>query len=140
MCGVSLCFTCAVTFVSPWSALWAVAVLSTRLYKASFLRLKIHIDTPGISCLGCIICLSRRNIVLDLYGHFLLHLAFIVSARQSNPCPCNFNRTMQEWLSFGHRFMDRCMSGEQSDKKEFSPVFLQFIDCVWQVKSWSWMQ
>lgn len=67
---MSLCFTCAVTFVSPWSALWAVAVLSTRLYKASFLRLKIHIDTPGISCLGCIICLSRRNIVLDLYGHF----------------------------------------------------------------------
>eukprot|EP00794_Sanderia_malayensis_P007201 gene7201-8007_t len=38
----------------------------------------------------------------------------------------------KEWLSFGHKFIDRCglISG---DSKECSPIFSQFLDCVWQL-------
>jgi type II secretory pathway pseudopilin PulG/rhodanese-related sulfurtransferase len=40
----------------------------------------------------------------------------------------------KEWCSFGHKFCDRIghlRNASLSD--EVSPVFLQFIDCVWQV-------
>lgn len=40
----------------------------------------------------------------------------------------------KEWISFGHRFGTRM--GHGSDKhsdQDRSPVFLQFIDCVWQI-------
>ncbi|XP_068211304.1 myotubularin-related protein 6 isoform X3 [Palaemon carinicauda] len=38
----------------------------------------------------------------------------------------------KEWLSFGHKFTDRC-GHIQGDPKEVSPIFTQFIDCVWQL-------
>ncbi|KAK2563495.1 Myotubularin-related protein 8 [Acropora cervicornis] len=38
----------------------------------------------------------------------------------------------KEWLSFGHKFTDRC-GFLQSDGKETSPVFLQFLEGVWQL-------
>ncbi|KAK2565460.1 Myotubularin-related protein 2 [Acropora cervicornis] len=37
----------------------------------------------------------------------------------------------KEWISFGHRFRDRL--GHPSCPSQRSPVFLQFLDCVWQV-------
>ncbi|CAF1210148.1 unnamed protein product [Adineta steineri] len=39
----------------------------------------------------------------------------------------------KEWLSFGHKFSDRCGHTTTSDNKEQSPVFLQFIEAVWQL-------
>ncbi|XP_030648501.1 ankyrin repeat and SOCS box protein 12a isoform X1 [Chanos chanos] len=38
----------------------------------------------------------------------------------------------KEWISFGHKFTHRCahLSG---DPKEASPVFTQFLECVWQL-------
>ncbi|KAG9406972.1 hypothetical protein AC1031_001606 [Aphanomyces cochlioides] len=46
----------------------------------------------------------------------------------------------QEWISFGHRFESRCgMKSSQSSKKGYwddeqtSPVFVQFIDAIWQM-------
>ncbi|XP_066971474.1 myotubularin-related protein 6 isoform X3 [Macrobrachium rosenbergii] len=39
----------------------------------------------------------------------------------------------KEWLSFGHKFTDRC-GHIQGDPKEVSPIFTQFIDCVWQLQ------
>jgi myotubularin-related protein 1/2 len=40
----------------------------------------------------------------------------------------------KEWLSFGHKFADRCGHGKSMlSDQESSPVFLQFVDCVWQL-------
>jgi hypothetical protein len=36
----------------------------------------------------------------------------------------------KDFASFGHKFHDRCLSGTS----ESSPVFLQFMDCVWQLQ------
>jgi hypothetical protein len=43
----------------------------------------------------------------------------------------------KEWLSSGHRFLDRVGHGTrmQTDKNEVSPVFVQFLDGVFQI--WS---
>ncbi|XP_062519852.1 myotubularin-related protein 2-like isoform X2 [Corticium candelabrum] len=37
----------------------------------------------------------------------------------------------KEWLSFGHKFTDRL--GNPAFPNERSPVFLQFLDCTWQI-------
>lgn len=39
----------------------------------------------------------------------------------------------KEWLSFGHKFSDRCGHLRTTDNKEQSPIFLQFIEVVWQL-------
>ncbi|XP_078494504.1 phosphatidylinositol-3,5-bisphosphate 3-phosphatase MTMR2-like [Ciona intestinalis] len=40
----------------------------------------------------------------------------------------------KEWLSFGHKFQQRIGHGDKNHSdSERSPVFLQFIDCVWQM-------
>ena len=37
----------------------------------------------------------------------------------------------KDWISFGHRFTDRL--GDPACPSQRSPVFLQFLECVWQV-------
>ena len=40
----------------------------------------------------------------------------------------------KEWISFGHKFNERIGHGRKNHLDEQrSPVFVQFIDCVWQV-------
>ncbi|XP_063059678.1 myotubularin-related protein 1b isoform X1 [Engraulis encrasicolus] len=40
----------------------------------------------------------------------------------------------KEWLSFGHRFASRVGHGDQNHaNSERSPLFVQFMDCVWQM-------
>ncbi|KAK4296338.1 hypothetical protein Pmani_031156 [Petrolisthes manimaculis] len=40
----------------------------------------------------------------------------------------------KEWLSFGHKFAQRIGHGDDRHQDaDRSPVFLQFVDCVWQV-------
>lgn len=40
----------------------------------------------------------------------------------------------KEWLSFGHRFETRLGHGtDNHSDPDRSPIFLQFIDCVWQI-------
>lgn len=40
----------------------------------------------------------------------------------------------REWIAFGHKFADRCGHGVGSnDPNERSPVFLQWLDCVYQL-------
>lgn len=38
----------------------------------------------------------------------------------------------KDWLAFGHKFSDRC-GHIQTDPKEMSPVFTQFLDCTFQM-------
>src|SRR3990167_6055223 len=38
----------------------------------------------------------------------------------------------KEWLMFGHPFSDRCGHFLNDDHPDIVPVFIQFIDCVWQ--------
>lgn len=38
----------------------------------------------------------------------------------------------KDWLSFGHKFSDRC-GHMKGDPKEVSPVFTQFLDCTFQM-------
>ena len=39
----------------------------------------------------------------------------------------------KEWLAFGHKFVDRC-SLLCRNPEEISPIFLQFLDCVYQLQ------
>jgi hypothetical protein len=39
----------------------------------------------------------------------------------------------KEWCSFGHKFGERLGHREEKDDGDISPVFLQFLDCVWQL-------
>ncbi|XP_026840751.1 myotubularin-related protein 6 isoform X2 [Drosophila persimilis] len=40
----------------------------------------------------------------------------------------------KDWLAFGHKFSERC-GHIQTDAKEVSPIFTQFLDCTWQLMS-----
>lgn len=40
----------------------------------------------------------------------------------------------KEWLSFGHKFAQRTGQGSRShNDDQRSPIFVQWIDCVWQL-------
>ena len=40
----------------------------------------------------------------------------------------------REWISYGHKFADRCgHSTGMNDPNERSPVFLQWLDCIYQM-------
>ncbi|KAJ8380442.1 hypothetical protein SKAU_G00012200 [Synaphobranchus kaupii] len=39
----------------------------------------------------------------------------------------------KEWVAGGHSFLDRCNHLHQKDKECQSPVFLLFLECVWQL-------
>ncbi|KAM9320962.1 phosphatidylinositol-3,5-bisphosphate 3-phosphatase MTMR6 [Gastrophryne carolinensis] len=38
----------------------------------------------------------------------------------------------KDWISFGHKFADRCGQLD-GDLKETSPVFTQFLECIWHL-------
>ena len=39
----------------------------------------------------------------------------------------------KEWVQAGHKFNDRIGQDNLASRNERSPVFLQFVDCVWQI-------
>merc|ERR1719189_828698 len=39
----------------------------------------------------------------------------------------------QEWLSFGHKFSERCGHGDPKETNQRAPIFTQWLDCVWQI-------
>lgn len=62
---------------------------------------------------------SLTLLLLDAYHRTMVGFAVLVE---------------KEWLSFGHRFAERHgqRSGEY-DNTQRAPIFLQWLDCVWQV-------
>jgi hypothetical protein len=45
----------------------------------------------------------------------------------------------KEWVSFGHKFTSR-HTPWLAKSKEGGPVFLQWLDCVWQVRELNRLQ
>ena len=39
----------------------------------------------------------------------------------------------KEWLDFGHKFHDRSAHGALNPDDERSPIFVLWLDCVWQL-------
>jgi myotubularin-related protein 1/2 len=40
----------------------------------------------------------------------------------------------KDWLAFGHKFKQRLGAGDKNfEDSQRAPIFLQFIDCVWQL-------
>lgn len=39
----------------------------------------------------------------------------------------------KDWLNFGHKCADRLNLSEENDPKEASPIFLQFLEFVYQL-------
>ncbi|KAJ8249173.1 hypothetical protein GJAV_G00231960 [Gymnothorax javanicus] len=68
--------------------------------------------------LSCVIS-SLVQIMLDPHFRSLLGFQSLVQ---------------KEWVMAGHRFMDRCNHVRKNDKEE-CPLFLLFLDCVWQLMS-----
>lgn len=62
---------------------------------------------------------SLTQLLLDPYYRTLQGFAVLVQ---------------KEWLSFGHKFNHRCGHLKQRSENERSPIFIQFLDCVWQLQ------
>ena len=52
-----------------------------------------------------------------------------------HPPICSQVLVEKEWCSFGHKFAQRCghHEGKTYTDKQRSPVFVQWLDCVWQL-------
>ncbi|XP_040268627.1 myotubularin-related protein 11 [Bufo bufo] len=84
------------------------------------------------------ILLSERNRSIVLQepedrdvNCLLTSLVQVLSDPYSRTLPGFQSLIQKEWVSAGHPFMQRINHFRQSDKEE-SPVFLLFLDCVWQ--------
>ena len=65
-------------------------------------------------------CSSLSQIMLDPYYRTLNGFQVLIE---------------KEWLAYGHKFVDRCglLCG---NAEEVSPIFLQFLDCVYQLQTY----
>ena len=48
---------------------------------------------------------------------------------------CSINIFFEDWCGFGHKFNDRCGHGMVKETQERSPIFVQWLDMVYQVQS-----
>ncbi|KAK7164859.1 hypothetical protein R3I94_003295 [Phoxinus phoxinus] len=66
----------------------------------------------------CCVISSLAQIMLDPYYRTLMGFQSLVQ---------------KEWVAGCHAFLDRCNHLHQKDKECHSPVFLLFLECVWQL-------
>lgn len=67
--------------------------------------------------------------VSDMQDIFLIHC-------QTPPFVCSFvDLVEREWLEGGHQFSMRHHPVTYAPEKEQAPIFLLFLDAVWQVRS-----
>ncbi|XP_056138872.1 myotubularin-related protein 12 isoform X2 [Lampris incognitus] len=85
-------------------------------------------------------CLEKENtnvLILEEGGSDLCCIISSLAQLMLDP----FYRTLtgfqsliqKEWVAGGHRFLDRCNQLHLKDKENVSPVFLLFLECVWQL-------
>ncbi|XP_029916384.1 myotubularin-related protein 12 isoform X1 [Myripristis murdjan] len=77
----------------------------------------VLIMEDGGSDLCCVIS-SLAQLMLDSYYRTLQGFQSLVQ---------------KEWVAGGHNFLDRCNQLHLKDKENVSPVFLLFLECVWQL-------
>ncbi|KAM6223116.1 myotubularin-related protein 12 isoform 2-T2 [Rhynchocyon petersi] len=84
-------------------------------------------------------CLEAQNLNVLLLEETASDLCCIVSSLVQVMMDPHCRTTLgfqsliqKEWIMGGHCFLDRCNHLRQSDKEEV-PVFLLFLDCVWQL-------
>ena len=96
-----------------------------RLLLKSSLRISstLHDDTVIVHCSDgwdrtSQLC-ALSQIILDGYYRTIAGFCVLIE---------------KDWITMGHKFASRCGNGDMNFKsKERSPIFLQFIDCVWQL-------
>jgi hypothetical protein len=86
-------------------------------------------------------------LLLLYYTHFRTCTCHVFTNTQSVWCPwlmlwctdwksCLHLQILieKEWISFGHKFSQRLGHGDRNHSDDQrAPIFLQFIDCVWQM-------
>uniref|UniRef100_A0A8C3VLW3 Myotubularin-related protein 12 n=1 Tax=Catagonus wagneri TaxID=51154 RepID=A0A8C3VLW3_9CETA len=84
-------------------------------------------------------CLEAQNMNILLLEENASDLCCLVSSlvqvMMDPHCRTRFgfqSLVQKEWIMGGHCFLDRCNHLRQSDKEEV-PVFLLFLECVWQL-------
>ncbi|KAM9253450.1 myotubularin-related protein 12 isoform 2-T2 [Dugong dugon] len=84
-------------------------------------------------------CLEAQNMNVLLLEETASDLCCIISSlvqvMMDPHCRTRFgfqSLIQKEWIMGGHCFLDRCNHLRQNDKEEV-PVFLLFLDCVWQL-------
>lgn len=122
----------------------SVALLSSRYSDAQSTRWLEHVRSVLVSCSACV------TKIVDENTSVLIHCSdgwdrTAQIAALTKLCVDPFYRTVrgfqvlveQEWCAFGHQF--RARSGHNHDRSNYweddhaSPVFMQFIDAVWQL-------
>uniref|UniRef100_A0A671PJ34 Myotubularin-related protein 10-like n=1 Tax=Sinocyclocheilus anshuiensis TaxID=1608454 RepID=A0A671PJ34_9TELE len=110
---------------------WLSSLESSRWmeYVRTFLRHAVEV----------VYMLESRNVPVILLEKEDRDLSCVISCLVQLMCDphCRslhgFQSLIQkEWVMAGHRFLDRCNHLKKNDKEE-SPVFLLFLDCVWQL-------
>lgn len=110
---------------------WLTSIENSRWleYVRAFLKhsaeIVYHLDGKNVSVvlqeeedrdLTCVVS-SLVQLMLDPHYRSLIGFQSLVQ---------------KEWVMAGHRFLDRCNHLKKNDKEE-SPLFMLFLDCVWQM-------
>ncbi|KAK2913800.1 hypothetical protein Q8A67_002199 [Cirrhinus molitorella] len=123
--------TCVIDPFEESEEKWLSSLESSRWmeYVRTFLRHAVEIVYMLESRRVSVILLEKEDRDLSCVISSLVQLMCDPHCRSLH----GFQGLIQkEWVMAGHRFLDRCNHLKKNDKEE-SPVFLLFLDCVWQL-------